>query len=349
MSDSAMRNKISPLGLFYILFICRIVVSLTSVHSVSTTQINSQALISFVISMLMTVIFSLPAIFCYKMNKNPIDVKWVSKLYYAYFLLIAAVSVSRFSYFASTTLNPETQGWLFALIICVCAFYGATLGIEALSRFSAFAFVLLSLAILSVLLCNFNTFNDINFYPIITDNGNGILKNALVFSSNTSEIALFLVLYPRVNGKCTRPFVRFISLSFLTVFVLLYFALAVMGDIISIRSFPFYSFFQISKFGNFERLDVLHISFWIMGVFVKAVTALYCACSCVERKFKRSFSFASSIIVFALSILMLNFTNGQGIDYRITLALFLVFCVIIPALTLAFKKKNYGDELVKMY
>jgi len=41
MSDSAKRNKISPLSLFYILFICRIVVCLTSVHSISTTEINS--------------------------------------------------------------------------------------------------------------------------------------------------------------------------------------------------------------------------------------------------------------------------------------------------------------------
>ena len=349
MSDSAMRNKISPLSLFYILFICRITVSLTSVHSVSTTEINSQALISYIIAMLMTVIFSMPALFCYKMNKNPIDVKRVSKFYYVYFLLLGAISVSRFSYFASTTLNPETQSWLFALVICVCAFYGATLKIESLSRFSAFAFVLLSLAILSVILCNFNTFNDINFYPIITDNGNDILKNALVFSSNTSEIALFLVLFPRVNGKCTRPFVRFVCFSFLTVFVLLYSAVAVMGDSISIRNFPFYSFFQISKFGSFERLDVLHISFWIMGVFVKAVTSLYCACSCINRNFKRNFAFVSSFAVFVLSVLMLNFTNGQGVDYRINLVSFFAFCVIIPILTLVFKKKNYGDELVKMY
>ena len=102
MSDSAKRNKIPPLSLFYILFICRIVVCLTSVHSISTTEINSQALISFVIAMVMTVVFSLPAVFCYKMNKNPIDIKWVSKLYYVYFILVVAVSVSRFSYFASS-------------------------------------------------------------------------------------------------------------------------------------------------------------------------------------------------------------------------------------------------------
>lgn len=272
MSKSATRGKISPLGLFYILFICRIVVSLTSTHSVSKTEINSQALISYILAMLLTVVFSLPAIFCCKKGKNPIDVKCVSKLYYAYFLIVASVSVSRFSYFASTTLNPEKQGWLFALIVCICAFYGAFLGIEALSRFSAFCFVLLGLAVVSVILCNFNTFREINFYPVITSSKFDLIENAVVFASNTSEIAMFLAIFPKVNGRCERTYIRSVCLSFLTVFILLYFAIAVMGKSAAIRNFPFYSFFQISKFGTFERLDVLHISFWIMGVFVKAVT-----------------------------------------------------------------------------
>lgn len=349
MSKSATRGKISPLGLFYILFICRIVVSLTSVHSVSKTEINSQSLISYILAMLLTVVFSLPAIFCCKKGKNPIDVKCVSKLYYVYFLIVASVSVSRFSYFASTTLNPETQGWLFALIVCTCAFYGAFLGIEALSRFSAFCFVLLSLAVISVILCNFNTFREINLYPIITSSKFDLIKNAVVFASNTSEIAMLLAIFPKVNGRCERSYIRFICLSFLTVFILLYFAIAVMGKSVVIRNFPFYSFFQISKFGTFERLDVLHISFWIMGVFVKAVTSLYCASSCVSKKPKRSFVFASSFIVFVISILMLKLSDGQGVNHEFTMILFFVFCVIIPVSTLVFKKKNYGDELVKAY
>lgn len=349
MSKSATRGKISPLGLFYILFICRIVVSLTSVHSVSKTEINSQSLISYILAMILTVIFSLPAIFCCKKGKNPIDVKCLSKFYYAYFLIVASVSVSRFSYFASTTLNPETQGWLFALIVCTCAFYGAFLGIEALSRFSAFCFVLLGLAVVSVILCNFNTFREINLYPIITSSKFDLIKNAVVFASNTSEIAMFLSIFPKVNGRCERSYIRSVCLSFLTVFILLYFAIAVMGKSVVIRNFPFYSFFQISKFGTFERLDVLHISFWIMGVFVKAVTSLYCASSCISKKPKRSFVFASSFIVFVISILMLKLSGGQGVTYEFTMILFFVFCVIIPLGTLVFKKKNYGDELVKAY
>lgn len=349
MSKSATRGKISPLGLFYILFICRIVVSLTSTHSVSKTEINSQALISYILAILLTVVFSLPAIFCCKKGKNPIDVKCVSKFYYAYFLIVASVSVSRFSYFASTTLNPETQGWLFALIVCTCAFYGAFLGIEALSRFSAFCFVLLSLAVVSVILCNFDTFREINLYPIITFSKFDLIKNAVVYASNTSEIAMFLAIFPKVNGRCERTYIRSVCLSFLTVFILLYFATAVMGKSAVIRNFPFYSFFQISKFGTFERLDVLHISFWIMGVFVKAVTSLYCASSCISKKPKRSFVFASSFIVFVISILMLKLSGGQGVNYEFTMILFFAFCVIIPFGTLVFKKKNYGDELVKAY
>ena len=187
MSKSAIRGKISPLGLFYILFICRIVVSLTSTHSVSKTEINSQALISYILAMPLAVVFSLPAIFCCKKGKNPIDVKCVSKFYYVYFLIVASVSVSRFSYFASTTLNPETQGWLFALIVCTCAFYGAFLGIEALSRFSAFCFVLLSLAVVSVILCNFDTFREINLYPIITFSKFDLIKNDLDRSVKANE------------------------------------------------------------------------------------------------------------------------------------------------------------------
>lgn len=101
------------------------------------------------------------------MNKNQLILNGFQNFITYILFFVVAVSVSRFSYFASTTLNPETQGWLFALIVCVCAFYGTTLGVEALSRFSAFVFVLLCLAILCVLLCNYDTFMTLIFIPLL--------------------------------------------------------------------------------------------------------------------------------------------------------------------------------------
>lgn len=60
--------------------------------------------------------------------------------YSVYFSFLAAVYISRFAYFASTTLNPDAQSWIFVSLVAACALYGALMGIEGLSRFAGFAF-----------------------------------------------------------------------------------------------------------------------------------------------------------------------------------------------------------------
>lgn len=349
MKVSSKKGKISPMGLFYIIYISRIVVCLTSIHSISASEINSDATISYIISMGLTVILSLPAMYCVRKDKSPFDIKWLSFLYFLYFSFTAAINVSRFSYFASTMLNPETQGWVFAIIVCLCAFYGASLGIEALSRFSAFCFILLLIAICSVFLCNIETFDYLNLYPIVKNSHQTMLKNIIVFSSNTSEVALYLCLYRKVNGNAQRHYIRAITIAYLTVFLLLLFIVAVMGNNATLQEFPFYSFFQISKFGSYERLDVLHISFWIMGVFVKAVAMVYCAAFSIQKKPSRKSCFAVSAVVFAMSAVMLKISTNGNYDTLYGVIPFFVFGVAIPLFTLIFKKKNNGDELVKMF
>lgn len=69
----------------------------------------------------------------------------------------------------------------------------------------------------------------------------------------------------------------------------------------------------------------------------------------VSAKNRKEAVFASSFIVFVISVLILKLSGGQGVNYEFTMILFFVFCVIIPLGTLVFKKKNYGDELVKAY
>lgn len=105
----AQRNKISPVGLFFILFISRTVVCLSDIRSISFGSISSDILISFVLFLGLTLVFSLPVIYCIKKCKNPFDIKWLSYLYFLYFILTVGIHLSRFSYFASTIINPETQ------------------------------------------------------------------------------------------------------------------------------------------------------------------------------------------------------------------------------------------------
>lgn len=343
MLKSAQRNKISPLGLFYIIFVSRTVVCLTSVHSVSKSNIKPDALISYVMAMCFTVLLSVPAIMCCKKGKNPIALKPLKPAYCLFFIFAAAVNVSRFSYFASTVLNPETQGWFFALIICACAFYAVKLKIEALSRFSAFCFVLLVLAICAVLLCNIKSFEAVNLYPTVTSSRRALLENATVFASNTTEIAMLLCIFPTVNGPFERSFVRGITSAFFAVFMLLLFLTAVLGDGASVQTFPFYELFRVSKFSSFERLDVLHISFWIMGVFVKATALHYCSKKSLRGIDVKHKDFTISIAVFVISLLLLRVNLNINAQIKFAMALFFIFCVIIPLLVLIFKKKSCGD------
>lgn len=331
------------------LYISRLVVCLTNAQSVSLVPLSADILISLVLSLAFTLVLSLPAVFCCREGKNPFDVKWLSAFYFIYFVLTAAINVGTFSYFASTTLSPDTQSWIFAVFICVCAFYCACLGIEALSRFSFFAFILMVSAIAVILCSNLKSFEEVNLYPVINNSRSNIFTNALYLSCNTSEIAVFLCLYDRINGGSIKSFVSSVTASYLTVFVLFLFMLGIMGDSASVLSFPLYSMFQLSKLTGFERLDVLHISFWIMAVFVKSALYVYCAAVSVKPFKNKHKCFAAAAGVLAVSLVLINTGESAYLSPVLKVAPFIAFCTVIPLLTLIFKRKNKGDVLVKNF
>ncbi|MDE6767609.1 MAG: spore germination protein, partial [Eubacterium sp.] len=345
----AKRDKIAPISIFFLLFISRIVVSLTNVQSVTTGLMQTDILISVLASMGLTLIFSLPAIYCYKKHKSPFDVKWVGFFYSLYFIYLAGVNISRFSYFASTTINPNSQGWIYSVVVAVCAFYGAYLGIEALSRFSAFIFVLLFGSILVALFCNLKNYQEINLYPVITNNTNDILKNIVFMTSSSSEMVIFLCLSKKVNGKAVKPFVWSVIATFFMIFLLLLFVVAIMGDAASLQAFPLYTMFQLAKIGIFERIDVLYISFWIFGVFIKAVLLIYCAGIAFKPMKKSIKNAVSAMIALVVAVCLTEFVQVNNISPVVYAIPFSLFCIVIPVLTLIFKKRNFGDELVEKF
>lgn len=341
------RNKISPSGLFVLLYISRLIVTLTALSPQNFGDVSGDLLISLLISLGLTLVFSLPVIFCLRKKKNPIETRWLGVLYSLYFIFIASVNVSKFSYFASTTLSPETRAWVFIAIVGVCAFYCTTLGIEALTRFSAFAFVMIIVGIAVVVLFNLHNFKEVNLYPVVTNSVGSIVENIALITSNTTELALFLCLRKRVNGGCEKSFAVAVISAFFSIFILILFMIAVMGDGASLQSFPLYTFFQITKFDRFQRLDVFHISFWILGIFIKTVLLQYCASISINGKNKKLTSAVISVIVAAASFIMLQMGITEKTNPVIIIIPFCIFSVLIPILSLIFKKKNSGDELLE--
>lgn len=344
----AKRDRIAPISIFFLLYISRIVVSLTNVQTSSIGLMKTDILISVLASMGITLLLALPAIYCYEKHKNPFDVKWIGLFYSIYFIFLAGVNISKFSYFASTTLNPNSQAWIFSVIVAGCAFYGAYLGIEGLSRFSAFGFALLVGSIVVALCCNVVNYQEINLYPVITSD-NQILKNISMLTGDSTEIALFLCLSKKVNGKATKPFVWSVIAAFFTMFVLMLFANAVMGDAVVMRAFPIYTLFQLAKVGLFARIDILYISFWIFGIFIKSVLLIYCSSIAFKPMKKSTKCAVSSLLALAAAIIFTELIEVSAVPPLIFIVPFGVLCVVIPILTLIFKKRNYGDELVEKF
>lgn len=186
-------------------------------------------------------------------------------------------------------------------------------------------------------------------YLIISESKATVFQNALVFASNSAEVIVLLCLYEKVNSIPIKSYVFSVIASYVTIFLLLLFMFAVLGDAAQLRNYPLYLLFQMSKLSSFERLDVLHISFWIIAVFVKAVLMIYCASVSVKKFSNRRKCLVGSVGAFVISFIILSFSSNSNTELIISSVSFFIFCVIIPFLTLIFKKKNKGDELVKRF
>lgn len=300
-------------------------------------------------AMCVNLLMSVPAVICCKKNKNPFDVKGINWFYCIYFIYLTGVNISRFSYFASSVINPEAASWIFSVIVVICVAYASQLGIEGLSRFSAFGFFLIVLSIVFGLIFNIKNYNEINLYPVMANDNATILKNILYMTSSSTEVPLLICLSKRVNGSPVKPYVFSVIASFFTTFLMLLFINATMGDAADLNDFPVYTLFQLAKIGLFARLDVLLISLWIFGIFIKAVLLIYCASSSVKPFKNTTKCVVFSFLALGVSLLFTEFIRVGRSPLSLYIIPYAVTCVLIPLMTLIFKKRNLGDELIEKF
>lgn len=332
------RGKIAPYQLFFVLFVSRIVVSLTYVQTVSVGILSTDFLISIALSFLFTMLLSIACVLCSVRGlKPPLIV-----LYAVYFVWLSSLNVGRFSYFASSRINANSSMIYFIIAIVVAGCYCAILGIESVSRFGSFCGVLLIITVFSVFLFNIHNLDGLNYFPIYTNSKNDILKNALVMTSNSIEPALLLVLSNRINGAKAKPFYYAILSSYFTVFMLILFVIGVLGSASSLQSYPIFTLFQMASVGSFSRLDMLHTAFWVLALLLKISVLIYSS-SLVIKKYKHSTKcIIISFLVIVISIISNSFVTFESteINKYISLISFVLFVLVLPIVTLIRGRKN---------
>lgn len=351
---NAKRGQIPPYNLFFLLYISRVIVTLTYVQTISVGIMASDLLISVAISFVLTMVLSLPAYFCLKKGVSPFSVKWIGGLYIPYFIYKVAVNVSRFSGFATSRLNPDATTYFFTIIIMLAVVYGAYLGIEGLGRFSLFVGISLILVIALIIGLNVDNFDYINLFPVFKNTTSDIAYNSAIFTSNAVEPAVLLALSNRVNGdikSIKRSFFGSIVAAYLTIFILIFFSLAVLGANSTLQSYPIFTLFQMATGNSMARLDIIHTAFWILSAFLKCSLMVYCGAVAIKKFSHKNKCIAISAVALVLSLAMTEWITDLLIKIAkpLSLGTFVIFCVVIPLASLFIIKKNKGDLLVEKF
>ena len=352
--NNAKRGQIPPYNLFFLLYISRVIVTLTYVQSISVGIMASDLLISVAIAFVLTVVLSFPICFCIKKGISPISVKWIGWLYICFFVYKTAVNVARFSGFATGRLNPDATTYFFSIMIICAVAYGAYLGIEGLGRFSLFVGVSILGVIVLIIGLNADNFELINLFPIVQNSTSDIAYNSAIFTSNAVEPAVLLVLSGRVNSdynKIKKAYFGSVVSAYLTIFVLIFFSLAVMGANSTLSSYPIFTLFQMATGESMARLDIIHTAFWILSAFLKCSLLIYCATVCIKQFSHKNKCIIISASALALSLCMTEWVTDLliKISKPLSLATFVIFCVVIPLLSLFIIKKSKGDLLIEKF
>lgn len=340
------RGMISPFTLFAMLFVSRVLVIFGVCNTNFAGIYSPDLIISYGIGLAFTLVLCAPILYAANKQKEITKPKWLSVIYGIYFLYLGAITVGRFSFFASMEMNVKSRAIFHAFLIILAGTYAAWLGIEPISRFSSFIFGVTVLGIVFIVAFGVKDFSILNLFPFTKNNTAEIFENALDFACETGEIILLSVLASKVNGKINKAFFYAIVLSFVSCGLLIIYSVGVLGDTAGVTAFSLYDLSQMSRLGN-ARLDSVYTAFWIFAVFLKCTLFVYCASECFPFRKKGASCVVSAIGMFAIIFVLSELEFYLHSQILAIVIPFILFAFVIPGLSLIFTKKSKGEILLE--
>ena len=296
-----MKTKISALQLYLMLFLSRIIVSITiNAQTVGSGNLLENVFSSLGLFLYLTV-FSLP-IFALHKNHPECSLLQIAEknhgrgasvplavVYALYFVMMNVFSLSLFLTLLVNTTNPAATSVSIVLVAVGIALYGALRGIETISRASVCIFILFLLGMTMIFLAVSPNVTARYVMPLFY---NGIYQTArgfFVFTARCSSLAEFAVLMPFLadrnsrNGKAHKILGFAVWNGGVTVFlsVLLFFIVSCLGEYATLQIFPAHTLASIAEIAGIQRLDALFIGIGMMTLIVRIACGLFCIAVCM--------------------------------------------------------------------
>ncbi len=351
------KGKISAFQFFTMLFLSRILTTVTYLSSYTKDIRLSDMLVQPIFRIAIGTVIMIPVYFLYKRyeGQNVLDVigskskilgKIASIFYVIAFFYFAVVTIARLDLFAGTIVFPETDvDFMIAVAIILCC-YGAYLGFEPLARSSVISAIFVVPALIFIMLTLIKKVDFLNLTPIFYNGVMPVVKTAFDSVGQTIEYSVIVLMLPRVKGNVKKGFFLWLFLQTLLMAVMVFFACTVMGNYAQTQLFPFHTLASLAEFAMFSRLDAVFTSVWIMCAFIKAGLLIYLQKDILTAQFKKIKGNHYLVVIGILTIIANLFISGQinrfiVIDNSmIKIAITAITVLIIPLSALVFIRKE---------
>ncbi len=357
----ANRGKISTFQFFVMLFLSRMLTTVTYVSSYTKDIRLSDMLIQPIFRITIGIAIMVPVYLIYKKyrDKNVLDLarerstklsKVLSIVYVLTFFYFTVVTIARLDLFAGTVVFPETDVDYMLIFVIIFCCYGAFLGFEALGRSSVLSAVLVIPAIIFILAALVGKVDLLNFTPVFYNGITPVVKTAIDSVGQTVEYAIIATALPRVSGKVKKGFFFWLIAQTLIMAIMFFFAMTVMGNFAGTQLFPFHTLASLAEFAMFDRLDAIFTGVWIMCAFIKAALLIYLQADILKKEFSKLKTTPILVSIGVLAIIS-NLIIAGGIQRFniidssiIKVILTGLTAFVIPLIILIFCRKGKGEK-----
>ena len=349
------KCKVSAKQLIFLIFISRIVITLTYWPALNSPPANQDLWISNIISIAIQLLLSIPVYLLYKRFPNQSIVQYsqtifgkagklIGLLFVLFFMHAAIMTLGQFDLFITSVIMPETPVLFFAISLIIFCAYLVSKGIKVLGRLSEIISVLLMISIVSLAILLLKDLNLKEFMPVLEKGWWPVIHGGFTISTRSVEILGLAMILPNINNTKKVKSV-FLNSNVLTLLFWTIMTVTVLGafgvEEVKGRSFPYYSVVRLASLGDFlERIDAIHMGIWILGVFIRLSFFLYLSVVGLSqlfnlKDFKRLIIPISALFVPLCILVAPNIVElREFASYKIFTWYSLLFIFIIPLILL---------------
>lgn len=321
----------------------------TRIFSFTSTQVefSTEQMLGMLISTLIQGLLLIPTFILYSnpkfsLNRDIFLGKYSVVMYSFCFIIWGAHSFTKFWNVTKSVYIPLKSELLVSILIVIVCVYVASLGLKAIARGSAIVF---GITILSVIILVFGAYRNIDWLNILpVSDYKSIGEYALYDFSASGEIAAIFILLSYIGENKIRGVLLFLGGKTLYILSISVIGVVVLGRVMGIVKFPFFSLVAFSQPFSIQRADTIYVILYTL-VGVISITIQSVITADLLKILIPKIKFASIISVIIMMFIAWGITN-LSIDLSwIYNTLIIITAFLIPLLTLISQKKNAGGVM----